>query len=513
MKLLECFDELWARFEPYFCRSDSFTRSRDLAFAHVVTYGRHTIARLICSKNEQHHDWSADYKLFSQRQWAATDLYFELLKACDAHSHWPGNALLLALDESFRKKTGKKIAAVRTLRDPLSLPYHTNLTPAIRFLQASAIVNPQGCLEANRAIPVFFEEAAPAQKPRNNAPAELKEQYNKEQKEKRISVVAHRALLTIRHQIDQLADGKNRLPITTTVDGSFCNRSFLRDAPHHTVVIARARKDLKLFRPVAQPRSTDKGGRYRIYGDRLPTPEQIRQDDTYPWQTTRIFAAGNYHEVRYKVVSPVLWPTGTGPQRCRLLIIAPLRYRKSKKSRLLYRDPAYLLVLDEQLPEQLMLQCYLLRWDIEVNHRDEKSLMGLGDAQVRSPQSVDRNPQFTVAVYSALLLASINAYGPFRTADYLPAPKWNLRKEKNDKRPSTLDIMAQFRREIMMAQLDRDLEQQITRMTKNQQRTGRKRPVSWIEARKRGFVTTTDARQKPLKLPVNIVAAMLYADS
>lgn len=512
MKLLDCFDELWARFEPCFGRAATFARARDLAFAHVVTYGRHTIARLNCSKNEQHQDWSADYKLFSQRPWAASDLYFELLKACDAHSHWPGNALVLAMDESFRKKTGKKIPAVRTLRDPLSLPYHTNLTPAIRFLQASALVNPDGCLEANRAIPVFFEEAAPAPKPRSNAPPELQAQYHQEQHAKRISVVAHRALLNIRQQIDPLPDGNQRLLIVT-VDGSFCNRQFLRERPHHTVIIARARKDLKLFRPVAQRTSTAKGGRYRIYGDQLPTPEQIRQDDSYLWQTARVFAAGRYHEVRYKVVAPVLWPTGTGRQPCRLFIIAPLRYRKSKRSRLLYRHPAYLLVLDDQLPAQLILQCYFLRWDIEVNHRDEKSRMGLGDAQVRSPQSVGRNPQFTVAVYSALLLASINAYGPFRTADYLPAPHWNQRKEKNEQRPSTLDIVAQFRREVMLVQLHQDLEKKSHPMRKNKKRRARKRPASLIEARKRGFINDQQPGQKPLKLPVNIVAAMLYADS
>lgn len=512
MNLIECYDELLSRFKPYFRRSDTFNRARGLAFAHVITYGRHTIARMICSKNEHQKDWSADYKLFSQRRWDANDFYFEILKECDAHSHWYQNAILTVMDESFCKKDGKKIPKVCTLRDPMSLPYHTNLTPAIRFLQASAIINPQGRIEVSRAVPVFFKEAAPAKKPRRNAPQELHEQYKKEQKEKRISVVAHQSLLKIRTQIDELPEGKKRLLITT-VDGSFCNRYFLRDAPEHTIIIARARKDMKLFRPVDHPTSTAKGGRYRIYGERLPTPEEIRKDDSYPWQTARIFAAGKYHDVRYKVVSPVLWPNGTGRQRCRLFIIAPLRYRKSKNSKLLYREPAYLWVLDETIPDQDVLQYYFLRWDIEVNHRDEKSLLGLGDAQVRSPESVDRNPQFTVAVYSLLLLASIKAYGPFRSDDYLPVPKWHKRKEQNDRRPSTLDIISQFRREIMITQLERDLEQEIKNMRKNKNQRRQKRPASLIVARKRGFINDDNSGQKPLKLPVDILAALLYADS
>ena len=295
------------------------------------------------------------------------------------------------------------------------------------------------------------------------------------------------------------------------VDGSFCNKFFLRELPANTTVIARTRKDIKIFRPAKESSSTAKGGRYRIYGEKLPTPDQIRKDKNFPWHTDTIFAAGKYHELRYKVVAPILWQRGTREQKCRLIIIAPLRYRKSKNSRLLYRDPAYLLVVgDQQLSDHELLQSYFLRWDIEVNHHDEKSLLGLGDAQLRSEKSVKRNPQFTVLVYSLLLLASILAYGPYRTDDYLPPPKWYKRKTKNDKRPSTLDIIAQFRREIINLQLEKDLEENNS-MKKNKK--NRKKPRSLIEGRKRGFVDHQESEEKPIKLPVNILAALLYADS
>ena len=509
MKLLEAYEELFSQIQPYFCRIETFQRARDLSYAHLVTYGRRTISRMICSKNEQQADWSADYKFFSKRKWNANDIFFEILRECDTHSHWYQNAVVVAMDESFRKKTGKKIGAVSTLRDPMSLPYHTNLTPAIRFLQASAIINPDNRIDVSRAIPIYFKEAAPAKKPRKNAPEAVKEQYKKEQKERRISVIAHDALLKLREQIDKLPDGVNR-PLIITVDGGFCNRNFLRDLPDNIIVIARTRKDIKIFRPVEESKSTPRGGRYRIYGDRLPTPDEIRRDDRYPWKTESVFAAGKYHDLRYKVVSPVLWQKGTGPKRCRLFIIAPLRYRKSKSSRLLYRNPAYLLVPNQDVPEKYILQYYMLRWDIEVNHRDEKSQMGLGDAQVRSPESVGRNPQFTAAVYSLLLLASIRAYGPVRTEDYLPVPKWRKRKEQKDRRPSTLDVIAQFRREIMVAQLERDFDQK-KKTTKKKRR--RKKSSSLTEARKRGFINDKNMDTKPPKLPVNILAALLYADS
>lgn len=505
MTLIESFDELFSRLHPYFDRIETFERARALAYAHLITYGRHTISRMICGKNHQQDDWSADYKFFSSRKWNAHDLYFEILKETDHHSHWHNDGVLVAMDETFRKKTGKKIPNVSVLRDPMSLPFHCNLAPAIRFLQASAIINPEDRIDTTRSVPIYFEEAAPAKKPKKKDPEQVKEQYKIEQKIKRISVKGHRALHQIRRQVDMIPNGENRL-LFVTVDGSFCNRNFLRNTPENTVVIARARKDVKLFRP-AEHYNHQGRGRHRIYGERLPTPNEIRKDDTCPWKTERIYAAGKYHDLRYKVVTPVLWPTGTGRKRSGLIIIAPLRYRKSKNSKLLYRDPAYLLVTDEHIPEKDLLQYYFFRWDIEVNHRDEKSLLGLGDAQVRSPLSVERSPQFTILVYSMLLLASINAYGSTRTNDYLPIPKW---RKQIDRRPSTLDILQKFRREIMIIQLEKDL-QQPKKMTKNKKQ--RKKPRSLIQAKKLGFISDQNRDMKPLKLPINIISALLYADS
>jgi hypothetical protein len=61
-----------------------------------------------------------------------------------------------------------------------------------------------------------------------------------------------------------------------------------------------------------------------------------------------------------------------------LLIIKPLGYRLTLGGRLLYRQPAYLLCTDPQMALQEFLQLFLWRWDIEVNFRNEKTLLGVG---------------------------------------------------------------------------------------------------------------------------------------
>ena len=93
------------------------------------------------------------------------------------------------------------------------------------------------------------------------------------------------------------------------------------------------------------------------------------------------------------------------------------------------------------------MQAYLDHWQIEVNHREEKSNFGIGDAQVRNKLAVPRHPAFAVAIYAFLLLSALEAYGIERTEDYLPLPKWR----KGAKRPSCADIIAQLRREMDQA--------------------------------------------------------------
>jgi hypothetical protein len=505
MNLIMNYDELFAKCRPHFKQQRTFDRARALAFSSLITLGRHTISRMICSKNEQQQDWSADYLFFSRARWHADDLFSNVLSECAQNSHWYQNSILIAMDDTAIKKTGKKIAEAATLRDPLSLPYHVNLMKALRFIQASALINPEERMDTARAIPVLFTEAGPAKKPKKNAPEEVKENFKREQKAKRLSVQGHQAILKLREQVDRLPDGKDRL-LFATVDGSYCNANFLRDLPENIVVVARARKDISIFAPVADKNAK---GRRRKYGDRLPTPEEIRKDDdNCPWQTVNIYAAGKNHDLRYKTIAPVLWKKGTGSKPCRLIIIAPLRYRRNKTAKLLYRDPAYLLCLHPEVPVEVVLQYYFFRWDIEVNNRDEKSLLGVGDAQVRSPNSVKANPQFSVFAYSLLLLAAVKAYGAERTDDYLPLAKW---RSEEIRRPSTLDIISQLRREILYEQLN--IELQIFQRTTHKKRQHHKRPKSKIEARKRGFAVAGEPMTTRSKLPVNILAALLYAES
>ena len=171
-----------------------------------------------------------------------------------------------------------------------------------------------------------------------------------------------------------------------------------------------------------------------------------------PYQEVKAYATGKVHAFRVKTIAPILWPKA-GPDRpLRLVVIAPVGYRLRAGGKLLYRQPAYLICTKASLSLQQILQYYLWRWDIEVNHRDEKQLIGVGQAQVRSAQSAQRDPGFAVASYAMLLLAGEQTYGRDRPTCQLPRPKW--RRPDPTHRLSTQELIAQLRQELWGHELE-----------------------------------------------------------
>jgi hypothetical protein len=152
-------------------------------------------------------------------------------------------------------------------------------------------------------------------------------------------------------------------------------------------------------------------------------PNRLARNESRAWKTTKIFYGGKRRKIRYKEVTGVYWQRGAKQRPLRLIVIAPTPYRKSKSKKLYYRDPAYLLTTDLRSSLKQLLQIYFDRWQIEVNHREEKDTLGVGQAQLWNATSVPKPPVLAVAAYSALLLASLQAFGAERGEAYAQLPK------------------------------------------------------------------------------------------
>lgn len=392
---------------------------------------------MLRAQNRHHLDWSADYRFYSQDRFDEDAVFDRLRRQLEAHLS-KDQPLVTAMDDSLLRKTGRKIHGVRFLRDPLSPPFQVNLVRGLRVLQVSAAL-PQGGGRA-RMIPIDFQHAVLPAKPRKNAPEQEWKNYQALKAQTNINTVGSARLAALRQCMDQSGSSRR---LIVSVDGRFTNRTFLQQIPERTVIIGRIRKDAVVHQlPPAQPAR----GRKRKYGPQLSTPEQLLKDPSIPFETVRAFGAGKMHRFKIKRLGPVVLRLDRAARPVQLMVIKPLGYRLTIGGHLLYRQPAYLICTDPQMAIQEFLQHFLWRWDIEVNFRDEKTLLGVGQAQVRTEPSNQNAPALAVAAYAMLLLASVKAYGKNGAPDRLDQAKWYRRKNKD--RATTNELINQLRREM-----------------------------------------------------------------
>ena len=432
---------------------------------------------LLTTCGSQFRDWTSSYRLFSHDRLPVATIFSVVRRAVLAALP-PQAPVCAVLDDSLLRRSGLRTPGVAWRRDPLGPRFQTNFVRAQRFLQTSlALATPEGCC---RLLPVAFCHAPTPPKPSPQATATEQRQYRAQARAARLSQRASEQIRNLRADLDADPASASRC-LLVAFDGGYTNQTVLRHLPPNTTAIGRLRKDAHLLlRP--HPPTQKARGRRRCYGAPAPTPEQVRTDDS-PWQTLPFTHHGTSHPLRFKRRTALMWRAAGPHQVLQLIVIAPLAYCLRKSSKLLYRDPAFLICTDEKLDPRLIIESYFQRWDIEVNFREEKTLLGVGQAQVRCPRSVETAPALTVASYALLLLATQQAFAASRHA-LLPRPKWIPSSPST--RISTQQAIHQLRAEVW----------------------GRGLGLHNFS----GFASTLRATTKPEKLSFPLASAVCYAN-
>ena len=437
--MTEHFEQLWERNRPAFKEERTWRRAGTLALSALACLGRHTLTGMLCTSGQQFHDWTAAYRLFTHNRINLEKMREPIIELTQEMLQ-EDMPFFAAIDDTLLGKSGRKVPGTAWRRDPLGPPFSTNFIWSQRFVQVAGLVPESGLTCRARAVPIEFCHAPTPKRPGKQATPEMVAQYKQLQAAMRVSLVGSQRLHALRDRLDATDTGSKRL-LVAAVDGSYTNTTVYRNIPGRTTLIGRIRKDAKLFES-PELSDTQGKGRPRVYGKALPTPEQIRRDETIPWQQVQVYAAGELHYADVKVVGPVRWKAA-GNRDLKLVVVRPISYRKSKHGKLLYHDPAYLICSDSQLDITTLLQAYVWRWEIELSFRDQKTLIGLGEAQVRNANSVATVPAFVSAVYAYLHLAAIRAG---IRADAIPRPKWYSHSE--GKRATTTLMISLLRSEL-----------------------------------------------------------------
>ena len=420
----------------------------------LVGLGRRTVSGMLCTSAQQFTDWSAAYRLFERERFDREALFAPVRREV-VERLGKEEPLVVMMDDTLIRKRGRKVHGAGWKRDPLGPSFCTNFVWGQRFLQVSAALPDPYMAGRARGVPIDLTHAPSPAKPGKRASEEAWKEYRVQQQAMKVSSIGATRITEIRKQLDQDDAGRR---LIVSIDGGFTNRAVFRNLPHNTVAIGRIRKDAKLF--LAPEEATmPRRGRRRWYGKPLPTPEQIRQDKSIPWETVAAFAAGKTHSFEVKTLAAVRW-LGSGDKDTRLVVIRPLAYRPKKGTRLLYRNPVYLLCTDPELSLARLLQSYLWRWEVELNFRDEKTVMGVGEAQVRTKAAVETVPAFVVAAYAFLLLAGTEEN---KEEQALPQPKW--RTAETPARQTTAKMIGMFRSQLWGTAMGMNLKDFITRKT------------------------------------------------
>jgi hypothetical protein len=398
------------------------------------------VTGLLTTSGSQFQDWSAAFRLFSCDRLPLPEI-FSVVRRAVSEELPAGAPFRAVMDDTLLRRSGLHTPGVAWRRDPLGPRFQTNFVRGQRFLQLSAAM--PGKAGNFRLAPIAFLHTPTPPKPKHNATAEVVERYRLDARAARLCLRGAQQMIRLRACLDQDAGGKDRTLILA-FDGGYTNSTVLKSIPSRTICIGRIRKDAHLSL-LPDPTLMKARGRRLRYGADAPTPDQVRTDDSEPWQTMAFAHSGVTHQLRYKRRQNLLWRTAGVGLILQLIVIAPLGYRPRKGAKVLYRDPAYLVCTDPELDPRQIIETYFQRWDIEVNFRDEKTLLGVGQAQVRSQRSVESAPAFAAAAYAILLVSAQRAFGNSDDG-LLPQPKWAAGSKGH--RTSTQQLIHQFRAEV-----------------------------------------------------------------
>ena len=414
MGLILTFAAILSDWRGAFTKEQAFKRAKQHAYAAICCFGRRTITNFIILMRRDQQDHSADYRVYSKYKWNVSDLFDPILRRC--LGYFPGKYIVVGADDTTIRKTGKKIPFTGWRRDPLGPAFQTNLIWGLRFLQFSVLLPVYSFVDeinSARAIPIRFLSAPSLKKPGKKAPKADHDEYKKKSKVVNLSSFFVEGVKQLRESLDHI--GMSTKVLLMVVDGSFCNGACFGTCIPGVHMLGRARKNIRLCMKAAIQ------GR-RFYSADTFTPEEFRQANQENYKKGVFHFGGRKREIRYAEIKDVYWRTVTKRRPLRLIIVAPIPY--SCGGRKYYRAPGYLLCTDLEADIHFLIQSYLDRWQIEVNFRDQKTSLGVGEAQVWNETSVEKQPGFVVACYAMLLLAGVISQNDLYRGSNGIEPKW-----------------------------------------------------------------------------------------
>jgi hypothetical protein len=401
------FVQLLQAFVPCFT-APSFPTFATLMAGWSLATGRHTVTGVVRAANAV--EWKhirTFHRFFSEGRWLPDDLGLILVRLVVERCLKPGDPIVVPIDDTLGRHTGKKIAGASMHRDPL---LSTGKRPFFHWGHLWVVMSiAVPAFGKTWALPVLFR----LHRGKKRCKAE-KRPYRK-------CPELAAELLKI------LAEAFPDRCIIVVGDSAYTNSSIMRGRPKNVTVVGRSRLDAALY---ALPPASRRGqmGRPRLRGARLPSPE--KQVANARWKRVEVTVYGRTVQVRVVVID-ALWYVAAHSDLVRLIVVRDFPGHE--------RDDVFVST-DPTMGAKVIIETFAKRWSLEHTFHECKGKLGFEDPQNRTDRAVERTAPMALWLHTLIVLWYL-ATGQHSRAARQPAMPWYEKKT-----PTFSDMLATLRR-------------------------------------------------------------------
>lgn len=365
------------------------------------------------------------YRFFSEGAWCPDRLGRALLELILPFA--PPGPLVVVVDDTLARKTGKNIWGANLHHDPLGW-----LPNAVAFGHnwvVLAIVIRVPLVNRDVAVPLLWR----LYRSRKERTGKTRRGKRERKTTGASSAKDHRTrpelAIELLHVLRNALENGRIMHLVG--DSAYGGKSITRHLPEHTVCISRLPMNAALYDMPSAPRR-GQNGRPRKKGARLPNPERMAARAS-GWRKTTVRLYGKDVCVHYKT-RIALWYNSARSAPLRIIVVRdPNGHRK---------DDAFFST-DPHMRVETVLQTYAQRWSLEVAFRDTKQQLGFERSQARTKKAVQRTGPFAFVAY-AITIAWFCRVGHLRYPA-LPIMPWYRHKRT----PSFADMHTLLRADIL----------------------------------------------------------------
>lgn len=411
--------------------SSCFTKPSFQTFCVIVAgwllgHGRRTVTRvLLTGDGLKRKTFSCYHRFFSQARWAVDAVGRIVLSV--VLKFIPQDApIVVAVDDTLNRKTGKRIWAADMHHDPLlSTAKRAVFSFGHNWVVLSVQLRFPFAPDKVWSLPILMRLYRRKQKERKRGRSrgECKANGQAPPTEYRTRPQLASEMIAL------LASWLPGRTIQVVGDSEYAGKSISRHLPSNVHLTSRMVMNAALY-DLPPKRRKGQRGATRKKGERRPSPAELAGSKKVPWTKAKVNLYGRRVRVLYKTCV-ALWYNSAGTRPLRVVVVRDPSGRR--------RDDC-LFSTDLSLSAKAILELFAMRWPLEVAFHDAKQFLGLEDPQNRTPRAVRRTAPLALYLHTLTILWFAE-HGHFDAAAYRRTHPWYRQKQT----PSFADMLTCLR--------------------------------------------------------------------